>query len=272
VETRGKVINGLYVETHGEREGPPVLMSPGLGGGGLYWTPQIAAFAASHFLILYDHRGTARSDRSQLPASYDVAHLAADIGIILDGLGLDTAHIIGHAAGGIAGLSFAARSPERLKSLTVVNGWVRASRHFRRCMDVRRSIFTAGGADAYLKAQPIYLYPAEWIDQNLDHLDADRMAQAGSFPPAETLFARMAALERFDLHQERRTITTPTLLVASNDDALVPASASSELAKTIPGARLVQLTSGGHAINVTRPETFNSTVLSFLQNVAEIEN
>ncbi len=258
-------IDGLHVQTYGDRSAPALLMSAGLGGSGTYWAPQILDFARDRFVILYDHRGTGRSDRSNLPSPYDVLHMADDIRIVLDGLRVESADLIGHAAGGVAGLALAARSPERVISLTVVNGWLRAPRHFQRCMEVRQNIFVAGGAQAYLRAQPIYLYPAEWIERNFDHLEAERDAQAASFQCGDTLFARMDALKRFDFSHESSAYRTPTLLVVCDDDALVPAVASQELARALPGAHLERFSSGGHAINVTRPDQFNAIVRSYLQ-------
>jgi len=46
----------IHYETHGT--GTPVLLVPGLGGVGSYWTPNIPAFAQRHQVVIHDHRGT----------------------------------------------------------------------------------------------------------------------------------------------------------------------------------------------------------------------
>jgi aminoacrylate hydrolase len=79
------IIDGLHVETYGAEDAPAVLLSPGLGGSGAYWTPQVAMLAERHRVILYDHRGTGRSDRYLSDAS--VAAMGDDMARILDGLG-----------------------------------------------------------------------------------------------------------------------------------------------------------------------------------------
>ena len=69
-------IEGLHYETHGS--GPPLILSPGLGGSGKYWLPNLAALSANHRVILYDHRGTGRSDRT-LPDAVTVEQMGQDI-------------------------------------------------------------------------------------------------------------------------------------------------------------------------------------------------
>ena len=56
-------ISGLYWEERGPSDGPPLILSAGLGGSAAYWAPNLDALAADHRVILYDHRGTGRSSR-----------------------------------------------------------------------------------------------------------------------------------------------------------------------------------------------------------------
>ena len=158
-------VAGLYVEEHGPADGPPVILSPGLGGSGAYWTPNLAALAERHRVILYDHRGTGRSDRA-LPSGLDVEDMAADVLVLMDGLGLERVSLVGHAAGGIIGLSLALSHPGRLASLVVVNGFARPDPHFVRCMETRLALLEHSGVNAFVRAQPLFLYPARWISGN----------------------------------------------------------------------------------------------------------
>jgi len=258
------MIDGLRVRTFGDEGARPILFSSGLGGSGTYWQPQLAAFARDHRVVTYDHRGTGKSDRSGLALDYGVAHLAADMALIIEGLGLEQPHVVGHAAGAAAGLELARTRPDLLRTLTVINGWVRPGRHFRRCMEIRRDIYRSGGAWAYLRAQPLFLYPPRWIEDHLDHLDAETETHAETFQAESTLFARMQALELSDFSADVARIRTPTLVVAVDDDALVPVTAGIDLANRLPQAKLLRLPWGGHAVNVTDVETFNTALRSFL--------
>ncbi len=255
------LLDGLYYEEHGS--GPPLILSAGLGGSGNYWLPNLPALAERHRVILYDHRGTGRSDRT-LPETVTVEQLGDDILALIEGLGLSSATILGHAAGAVAGLAAALAAPRRIGRLVLVNGWSAPDPHFLRCFETRLALLRNSGPRAYLRAQPLFLYPANWMSENAARLTAEDEAHLAHFAGAETYEKRIAALATFDVDAHLGEITMPTLALAATDDMLVPSNCSKRLAEGIGGARLATMPWGGHACNVTDPETFNRLVLDFL--------
>lgn len=256
---------GLYYETHGAPDAPPLILSSGLGGSAQYWKPNIAALAAHFHVIAYDHRGTGRSDRA-LPDVVTVDDLADDIVALMDSLGIARAHLIGHAAGGVAGLALATKAPERLATLIIVNGWAKADPHFLRCFEARLNLLRHAGVEAFLRAQPIFLYPAGWISQHSAALDAELAHQLADFPGAATMEKRIAALATFDISDRLARLTTPMLALAAADDMLVPASCSQALAQQIKSCEIATMDWGGHSCNVTDPARFNHFVLECLRS------
>lgn len=254
---------GLWYEWHGPDDAPVLILSPGLGGSAGYWTPNLAALSARYRVLLYDHRGTARSDRS-LPETVTVDAMADDLLALMDALGNDRAHLIGHAAGGIIGLAMALKAPARLDKLIVVNGWVSPDPHFARCFDVRLSLLRHAGPAAYVRAQPIFLYPADWISANSAALDAEEPLHLSHFPPPENMERRVAALKAFDIGDRLGEIDVSVLAIVAADDMLVPASCADPIERGIAGARRVTMTWGGHACNITDPDRFNAITLEFL--------
>ncbi|HYN46027.1 MAG TPA: pyrimidine utilization protein D [Allosphingosinicella sp.] len=255
-------IAGLYWEEHGPADAPALVLSSGLGGSAAYWAPNLQALAQDHRVILYDHRGTGRSDRD-LSFNLDVDDMAGDVLALMDGLGLKSATLVGHAAGGAIGLSLALTAPERLDRLVVVNGFARPDPHFLRCFDTRLALLRDSGARAFLHAQPIFLYPARWISENSERLVAEEAQQLAHFQGAPNIEARIAALAAFDVAARLGEVRTPTLLIAAEDDMLVPASCSEALAEGLPGATLAVMT-GGHACNVTEAAFFNHLLRDWL--------
>lgn len=252
---------GLYYEEHGPPGAPPLILSAGLGGSGAYWAPNLSALAERHRVIVYDHRGTGRSDR-QVPEGPGVGAMAADVVALMDALGIARADFVGHALGGMIGLVLAVRH-RRVSRLVVVNGWLDLEPHTARCFDVRLDLLRCAGAEAYLRAQPLFLYPADWISDNEARLAEDAAQHLAHFPEPATVEQRIAAVRGFRM-EPPEALGCDLLVVASEDDFLVPARATKALAAAVPGARLATMKWGGHACNVTDPGQFNAIVKGFL--------
>jgi aminoacrylate hydrolase len=253
---------GLYYETFGRSDAPPLILSAGLGGSAHYWTPNIAALAERFHVIAYDHRGTGRSDRAPL-AHLSIDDMADDIVALLDRLGVARAHLLGHALGGLIGMALALRRPERLGRLVVVNGWARLEPHTARCFDTRLALLRHAGVAAYVRAQPIFLYPANWLAGNADLVDAEEAVQVAHFPGVATVEQRIAAVRAFDVQDRVGRIAAPLLAVSSPDDVLVPSIASSRIVDRLDdsnGGTELSMRWGGHACNVVDPDTFNALV------------
>jgi aminoacrylate hydrolase len=259
----GTTLSGLYHEEHGPISGEPVIMSAGLGGSGTYWASNLAALATRHRVILYDHRGTGRSSR-HLPATVTVEDMADDILALMDEMGLKRAHVVGHAAGGIAALALALKAPERLGGIVVVNGWIAPDPHFLRCFEARLALLRHAGPEAFLRAQPIFLYPAPWISQNHSTLETELDHQLAAFPGEATMEKRIAALATFDISERLDQITTPILAYASRDDMLVPFTCTTEGLSRAPDCQVELAPWGGHGCNITDPARFTGAVTDFL--------
>ena len=258
--------SGLYHELAGPADAPPLILSAGLGGSANYWTPNLEALTERFRVIRYDHRGTGRSDRV-LQDNFSVDHMADDMIGLLKELGIASAHVIGHAAGGVAGLTMALKAPETVTTLVTVNGWSAPDPHFLRCFETRLALLRDSGLDAFLRAQPIFLYPADWISENIAWLDEETAHQRKTFPGIETTENRIAALAAFDISARLGGIVCPVLALAAADDMLVPSKASERLASGLPHGMLARQYRGGHACNFTDPESFNAVVLDWYDSL-----
>lgn len=263
---RAGTADGLYYELHDA--GPDdmrevVVLSAGLGGSAAFWAPQMTALSERFRVLLYDHRGTARSVRT-LHDDHSVDRMADDIVAVLDDLGLAKAHVVGHAAGGIAGLALALDHPDRLDRLVVVNGWAAPDAHVARCFRTRISLLNDSGPEAYVHAQPLFLYPADWISANHDQLALEEPHHVAGFPTREVMLARIQALLDFDIDARLPEIPHPVLVSASADDMLVPVGCSRRLAARLPNATLDIVPWGGHGFTVTAPDAFNASLVAFL--------
>jgi aminoacrylate hydrolase len=258
--------DGLFYELlPGPTGAPTVLLSSGLGGSASFWAPQLEALRKRFAILLYDHRGTGRSVR-ELTEPHSVDAMAADMRLVMDATKVKQAHIVGHAAGGLAGLALALKSPKRVGKLVVVNGWSQPDPHIARCFEARIALLRKSGKRAYVRAQPIFLYPAAWISENTARLDVEEEHMVKGFPSIDVMLERIDALLAFDIDAKLPKITAPVLVSAAADDMLVPVTCSKRLAARLPNATLDITPWGGHAMSVTDPEVFNSTLVEFLSS------
>ncbi|KKW67872.1 aminoacrylate hydrolase [Lampropedia cohaerens] len=244
--------------------GKTVLLSSGLGGAAGFWKPQLEALLqAGYRAIAYDQRGTGRSPRA-LPQPYSIAHMAADVLEILDATQTERCHFAGHALGGLVGLQLALDAPQRVASLVLVNAWASPNVHSARCFAARLALLDACGVQAYVEAQPIFLYPADWAEAHHEQVQAEVAHAAAHFPGEANMRARIAALQAFDVEEHLGAIAAPVLLMAAADDVLVPWTRSQRLQQRLPHAELDVVPHGGHAHSVTGPQAFNARLLQFL--------
>jgi aminoacrylate hydrolase len=256
----------VHYEIHGRRaeNAPTIILSSGLGGASSYWLPQIPALAASMRVVTYDHRGTGVTG-GVLPDGYRIADMADDVLEIAADLKLDRFHFMGHALGGLVGLELTARRPELVASLVLVNAWSKVDPHTERCFDVRLTLLDKAGVQAFLKAQPLFLYPAIWMSEHPERLAIEEARGLVHFQGEANLRNRIAALRSFDAEPWLAKITAPVLVAATRDDILVPYTRSLRLAAVLPKVSLALSDFGGHAVNVTAPDAFNAQLLAFLE-------
>ncbi|HHW76397.1 MAG TPA: alpha/beta hydrolase [Xanthomonadaceae bacterium] len=84
-------------------------------------------------LTTYDLRG---HGRSEIPATgYSIPQMADDLAALLDQLGLERVHLLGHSFGGAIALLFASRHPERVRSVILADARLRALQPYHRLRD-----------------------------------------------------------------------------------------------------------------------------------------
>lgn len=132
----------LYVEDMGDVDDPPILLIMGLGAQLLLWrTAFCEKLVDQGFRVIrYDnrdvglssktrHRGSGQPLMTRLArswlglrskAAYTLEDMADDAAAVLDHLGIERAHIVGASMGGMIAQVFAARFPERTKTLGVI--------------------------------------------------------------------------------------------------------------------------------------------------------
>src|ERR1700710_2001098 len=92
----------LHVEEAGQ--GTPIVFVHEFAGDHRAWEPQMRHFARRHRCVAYSARGYLPSDVPESPEAYSQAFAVADIVAVMDGLGIEQAHVVGLSMGGFATL------------------------------------------------------------------------------------------------------------------------------------------------------------------------
>ena len=121
-ERRFRSFDGTDLAYHLLGDGPPVLLANGLGGSWRAWSHQLAYFGERRRFISWDYRGLYRSSPPNDRVALRVEDHARDGLAVLDELGIDEVELWGWSMGVQVGLELYSLAPERLTSLTLLNG------------------------------------------------------------------------------------------------------------------------------------------------------
>ncbi|MCX8957449.1 pyrimidine utilization protein D [Erwinia psidii] len=242
-----------------------LVLSAGLGGSGNFWLPQLNALRSQYRVVVYDHRGTG-GNPDQLPEGYSMTDMAAELAAALARHDVEQYEVIGHALGGMVAMQMALDYPQRVTRLAIVNGWLRLNPHTRRCFSVRQQLLMNVGVEAWVQAQPLFLYPADWLAENQERIEAEDALHTAHFQGVENLLHRLNALMNCDFTEKAKLITQPALVICSQDDLLVPCTCSETLSAALPRSTLLKMAWGGHAMSVTDSAGFNRLLLNWLNS------
>jgi pimeloyl-ACP methyl ester carboxylesterase len=253
--------------------GTPVVFVHEFAGDMTSWEPQLRTFGMRYRAIAYNARGYPPSDVPPTPASYSQDRARLDILAILDGLGIDKAHIVGLSMGGFATLHFGIHHADRALSITVAGCGYGAEpdkrAQFKAEANATADLIQNAGIESF--ADTYSLGPTRVQFQNKNRRGwqefRDQLATHSALGSANTM--RGVQAERpslFDLKDAMAGITTPTLVLTGDEDwpCLLPGLLMKE---AIPSAALVVMANCGHTINIEEPDEFNRIVADFITHV-----
>ena len=269
----------LCVETFGEPADQAVLLVGGAASSMDYWEDEFCArlAAGGRYVIRYDARDTGRSTTWPVgEPGYTFAEHNADPVAVLDGLGIDRAHVVGLSMGASIVTTLAPRHAERLLSLTVATSSPGGDGLPPPSADI---------AASFAEPPP----QIDWSDRAAvaERLVADLRGFTGSLPfdedHAHTVVARVldhspvpaAAGNHWLLvggdsdepPTDLAAITVPTLVWHGSADPFFPLPHGRAFVDRIPNARLVVLEGVGH--EYPPPSTWDVVVTELLAHTAQ---
>lgn len=259
-------------------EGAPVmLLLNGFGGNTNTWRKVIAPLAARGHVIAFDRIGTGLSahpmpgdwvGRSPYAPSVQPQFVVG----LMDALGVDRAILIGNSQGGTVSLDTALAHPDRVRALVLADpavftsggpplwlGWLWATPQMRHLGPLISRQFLG-------PANSNRLLPLVWHDP-LRYTPEERAAAAQYFRVRNwdrSLWEYTVANENSGLAGRVAGLRAPTLVLAGDDDRIVPTAEHVRLAGTITGAKLVIIRGCGHLPQEEKPAEFLRAVTEFI--------
>lgn len=259
----------LWTETRGPADGTPLLLVMGGLASGLGWPEGLVErLAAHHRVIRYDHRDTGRSSWTFDQDPYRVTDLAEDVVAVLDGLGVERAHLVGMSLGGMLTQLMLADHPDRVLSATIFGTTALSTTGLVHPDGTRTPVDELPGIDPRLLeewARPIEdLGPEAELDRRVRHwellngdalpfdadyfrtLEREIIEHTGRYLPNN---AHARADDSGMLRTEALAANrVPTLIVSAPADPVFPPPHPQYMAQAINGARLAEIPGMGHAL------------------------
>ncbi|MFC7619473.1 alpha/beta fold hydrolase [Microlunatus sp. GCM10028923] len=249
----------LYYEEAGDPDDPVLVLISGGGAQLISWPEELVARLVGEGLrvVRFDNRDTGRSQRfggpEDVDGGYQLADLAGDVVRVLDRLGVEAAHLVGHSMGGMMAQVVALDQPRRVRSLGLLS--TLPGRDPRYVLRGERPELLSPPPPRYSRDEVVAAAreyarsaPGRYDPQVEWHAWAAGEAYDRGYAPDG--FARQwAALLRAPERLERlRGVTVPTLVLHGRDDDVVHWSAAVDLAEAIEGSELQVHPGMGHLI------------------------
>jgi pimeloyl-ACP methyl ester carboxylesterase len=244
--------------------GPPTLLLHGIGNYGRYWDLFAEAVGGRLKLVAPDARGHGESGR---PADgYGPADFTADAIAVLDAVDIDRAVVVGHSMGGLHSINLAARHPERVRALVIVDAspepLPEGAERAQRLLTGRPARFRdRAEARAYLeRTSPDY--PSAVYENRLAFAfreeNGELVWRSDAAALGRIVTRRMPTDDRWDA---LAAIICPTLVVRGTRSNVLSEDVAQEMVRSLADGRLMEL-DAGHNVPLDRPrELADATVV-----------
>lgn len=258
------MIGGTAWQMAGPQDVPVVVLVHGLGLTRAIWADHVPALAAQYRVLSYDLHG--HGDSAPPAGAPSLARLSAQLGDLLDGLGIARAAVVGFSLGGMINRRFAMDQPGRVWALGILNAPHERSAEAQTEAEARA---VAGGPEVTIDATLARWFTPGFRAAHPARVAAIRAAVLVNDPALFMAHRLVLAQGVRELIRPDPPITAPSLvLTCAGDTGSTPAMARA-IAAEIAGATLCIVPDLQHMGLVERPELFHAPVLAHLNRVRD---
>lgn len=261
----------LHVRDSGE--GTPVVLLPGWPDTGEIWAHQSRTLvAAGYRTIVPDLRGFGASSKPTDVSAYTATAQVGDIVGVLDALGIDRAHLVGHDWGAAIAWMTAAFAPDRVRSITALSvghpsalgtaGWR------QRQLSWYMLLFQFPGiAEQWLSADG-FRNLRQWSGHPQIEAVVERLSEPGALTASLGIYrAILPPASLISPPPDLPPVTAPAMGIWSSGDFALTEESMTNSAKFVAGPwRYERIEGAGHWLQLDAPDQVDALLLDFLRS------
>lgn len=260
-------VNGIDINYQLEGDGPEtIVLVNGLADALDSWDFQVPALLEAGLRVLrFDNRGIGATDAPAGP--YTSRMLADDAKALVDELGIADFHLMGVSMGGMICQEYALAHGGDLKSLTLACTYAAPGPFCTRMFAMWADLATPLGVPFVMRDVTLWAFTVSFFSERPDEAKEFEEAMAGLDMTVEAYLSQLNVIQSHDALDRLAGIDVPTLVLAGEEDILIPVSLSRALHDAVPGSRWAT-TPGGHACLWEHPDAFNEALIDFVRSPA----
>ncbi|MFW9996868.1 MAG: alpha/beta fold hydrolase [Candidatus Odinarchaeota archaeon] len=262
------MINGadLYYEDTGSGN-ETVVFSHGLLWSCRMFDKQVEFLKDRYRVVTYDHRGQGQTAVTE--SGYDMDTLMQDAAELIERLGIAPVHMAGLSMGGFVAMRLAARRPELVKSLILIETSADPEPaenvpKYKRLNTVARWLGlrpVTGPVMKIMFGQTFLNDPTREEDRQYWKKQLLSNSRKG------ITRAVLGVTDRKGIYEELGNIKCPTLIIVGDEDVATVSTKSERIRDAIKGSQLVVIPRAGHTSTVEEPEAVTKAINEFLTNL-----
>lgn len=230
------------------------------------WGFQIPALVEAGYRVLrFDNRGIGKSDRPAGP--YSSKQMADDAKALVDQLGISGFHLMGVSMGGMISEEYAIAYPGDLKSLTLACTYGKADAFCQTMFGMWADLAQEVSVPFVMRDVSLWAFTGPFFEERPADAAEFAAAMAGLDMSVETYLAQLAVIQDHDASDRLAGIAVPTLVLAGEEDILIPVRLSKKIQAAISGSKW-KTVPGGHACLWESPDPFNAAFIDFVRSVS----
>jgi 3-oxoadipate enol-lactonase len=209
------------------------------------WVLQMDDLLAAGYRVLrFDNRGIGASSKPAGP--YSSRMLADDAKALVDELGVTGFHLMGVSMGGMIAQEYALAHPGDLRSVTFACTYAAPGPFCSRMFAMWAEMAPVLGVPFVMRDVTLWAFTVPFFEQRGEELAEFEIAMRYMDQPVHAYLAQLAVIQQHDTAGRLGQVSTPALVLAGEQDVLIPVSLSRRIHEGIPASEWAT-TGGGHA-------------------------